>query len=70
MASTAGKLRIIGDPSSAIGTRFMQVAWFTSIDFASKNPATVDRFTRAMREASIYANAHHAETAAFLTKYS
>jgi NitT/TauT family transport system substrate-binding protein len=69
MASTAGKLRIIGDPSSAIGTRFMQVAWFTSNDFAAKNPETVDRFTRAMREASIYANAHHAETAAVLTKF-
>ena len=69
MASGNPKLRIIGDPSSAIGTRFMQVAWFTSNDFAAKNPETIEHFIRAMRESSIYANAHHAEANAVLTKF-
>jgi NitT/TauT family transport system substrate-binding protein len=69
MALTGGKVRVAGDPSSAIGAHFLQVAWFTSTDFAAKNPATVDRFTRAMREASAYANRHHAETAGLLASY-
>jgi NitT/TauT family transport system substrate-binding protein len=69
MALTGGKVRVAGDPSSAIGTHFLQVAWFTSTDFAAKNPAIVERFTRAMREASAYANGHHAETAGLLAGY-
>ena len=63
------KLRLLGDPSSALGTHFMQSTWFTSTDYAAKNPAVIDRFMRAMREASIYVNAHHAETADVLTKF-
>ena len=63
------KIRVIGDPSSALGTHFMQSTWFTSIDFAAKNPDTIDRFMRAMREASTYVNGHHAETADLVTKF-
>jgi len=47
----------------------MQSAWFTSTDFAAKNPETVDRFMRAMREASTYVNGHHPETADLLSKF-
>lgn len=68
-ALAAGKVRSIGDPISGIGGHFMQSAWFTSADFAAKNPDAVDRFIRAMREASTYANAHHAETATMLLKF-
>ena len=51
------KVRVIGDPISGIGGHFMQSAWFTSGDFAAKNPDAIDRFIRAMREASTYVNA-------------
>jgi NitT/TauT family transport system substrate-binding protein len=63
------KVRVIGDPSSALGTHFMQSTWFTSTDFAAKNPATIERFMRAMREASEYVNGHHAETADLVAKF-
>jgi NitT/TauT family transport system substrate-binding protein len=63
------KVRIIGDPSSALGLHFMQSCWFTSADFAAKNPQTIDGFMRVMREASIYVNGHHPETADLLAKF-
>ena len=68
-ALTGGKVRSIGDPISGIGGHFMQSAWFTSADFAVKNPDATDRFIRAMREAATYSNAHHAETAGMLLKF-
>jgi NitT/TauT family transport system substrate-binding protein len=68
-ALAAGKVRSLGDPISGIGGHFMQSAWFTSADFAAKNPEAIDHFIRAMREAATYANAHHAETAGMLLKF-
>jgi NitT/TauT family transport system substrate-binding protein len=64
-----GRVRSIGDPSSGIGSHFVQVAWFTSTDFAAKNPDVIERIMRAMRESSTYANGHHAETAVMLKKF-
>jgi NitT/TauT family transport system substrate-binding protein len=63
------KIRVIGDPSSSLGTHFMQSTWFTSTDFAAKHPDTVEHFMRAMREASAYVNGHHAETADLVAKF-
>jgi len=69
VALADGKVRVLGDPSSAIAPHFMQAAWFTSADFAAANAAAIDGFIRSMREASIYGNSHHAETAALLLSY-
>ncbi len=66
MALDSGKLRALGHPFDAIANRFMQAAWFVTEDFAAKNRGTVERFARVMHEASVYANAHHAETAPML----
>ncbi|MGA2393066.1 MAG: ABC transporter substrate-binding protein [Candidatus Lustribacter sp.] len=63
------KIRIIGDPSSALGAHFMQSTWFASTDFAAKNGPVVERFIRVMREASAYVNGHHAETADLVGKF-
>jgi NitT/TauT family transport system substrate-binding protein len=68
-ALATGKVRSLGDPSSALGLHFMQSAWFTSTDYAAKNPDVIDRFMRAMREASTYVNGHHAETAGLIAKF-
>lgn len=63
------KIRIIGDPSSALGAHFMQSTWFASTDYAAKNAAVIERFIRVMREASTYVNGHHAETADLVGKF-
>jgi NitT/TauT family transport system substrate-binding protein len=69
-AQVAGKLRIIGDPSSALGSHFMQSCWFTTQTYAQKNPDVLDRFMKAMRECSAYVNGHHPETADLLAKFA
>jgi ABC-type nitrate/sulfonate/bicarbonate transport system substrate-binding protein len=68
-ALAGGKVRVLADTNPAIAPHFMQAAWFTSADFAAKNPAAVESFIRVMREASTYANAHHAETASLLLSF-
>jgi ABC-type nitrate/sulfonate/bicarbonate transport system substrate-binding protein len=62
-------VRVIGDPSSALGAHFMQSTWFTSTAYAAQNPDAIDHFMRAMREASTYVNGHHAETADLVAKF-
>ena len=64
-----GKVRVLADPNVAIAPHFMQAAWFTTADFAAKNPAAIESFIRVMREASTYGNSHHAETASLLLSY-
>src|SRR5665213_3982643 len=67
----AGKaVRSVGDPGGAIGTLYLQSAWFTSKAFAEKNPDVVLRFIRAMREAQTYVNGHHPETAGLLAQFT
>ena len=51
-----------GADFDAIAKRFANVAWFTTQDYAAKNPEIVRRFAAVMRDASLYSNAHHAET--------
>ena len=69
-ALATGKVRVLCDPGSALGTHYTQSAWFMSKDYVAKNPDTVDRFIRAMREAATYCNAHHAETVPILAKFT
>jgi NitT/TauT family transport system substrate-binding protein len=68
-AVAGGKVRVLADPNSAVAPRFMQAAWFTSTEFAAKNPAAIEGFIRVMRDASTYCNSHHAETAKLLLSY-
>jgi NitT/TauT family transport system substrate-binding protein len=68
-ALAGGKVRVLADPNVAVAPHFMQAAWFTSADFAAKNPAAIESFIRVMREASTYGNSHHAETASLLLSY-
>lgn len=69
-ALDTGKLRVLGHPFDAIAKRFIQAAFFATSDFVEKNRDVVDRFQRVMRTAAIYANAHHAETAPMLAKFT
>jgi NitT/TauT family transport system substrate-binding protein len=69
VAAADPNVRLLGDPSSALGAHFMQSTWFTSIAYAAQNPDTIAHFMRAIHDASIFVNGHHAETADVLTKF-
>ena len=61
-AVNAGKARILGHSYDAIAKNFMFAAYVAQNDWALKNADTVARFGRAIRDASRYADTHHAET--------
>ena len=59
-AIKGGKARILAKMVDAFGGA-MTTAFFTSVDYATKNRDLVGRFSRAIVEASAYCNTHSAE---------
>jgi NitT/TauT family transport system substrate-binding protein len=69
-ALESGRIRIIGDPVSALGAHHTDSAWFTTVAFTQKDPDAVLRFMQTIREAAVYVNGHHPETAYLLAKFA
>ena len=61
-AVTAGRVRILGKSYEAIAKHFTFAAMAARSEFADKNRALIERFGRAIRDASLYTNAHHSDT--------
>ena len=68
-ALKTGKARILAKMVDALGGA-MTTAFFTSVDFASKNRAAVERFSRAIVEASAYCNTHPAAMTEMMSAYT
>jgi NitT/TauT family transport system substrate-binding protein len=66
----SGKTRSIGRPYTGIASRFLLSAWIASPEFIEKNPEAIRRFGEAIREATRYTNAHHADTLAAISAFS
>jgi len=62
-ALASGKLRAFAPVYSAIARRFLFSAYFTSADWAAKNPETIRKFAAVVKTAGEYTNAHHDEVA-------
>jgi NitT/TauT family transport system substrate-binding protein len=69
-ALATGKTKIIGKSYTAIAKRFLVSAWFGRTDFIAANPDAVRRFARVLHDASVYANAHHDQTAPLLADFT
>jgi NitT/TauT family transport system substrate-binding protein len=54
-ALASKKIRILGKSYDAISKRFMPIGWFTTEDWASKNPDAVRKFAAAINEAAAWA---------------
>ena len=65
----AGKVRIIGKAYDAIGKRLFAAAWFSSDEWAAKNPETIRKFTAAINDASAWAAKNPEAAATVLQKY-
>lgn len=63
-------MRVAADPFTAISPKFLIGAWFTSSGWAKDHPDLVKRFQAAMRETAAWANAHPAQSAKILAKYT
>lgn len=66
----SGQVRVLSNPKEAIAKHFLNSAWFATAEYAAANPDVVGRFARVMREASAYANAHHAETVDLIANFT
>jgi len=64
------KVRILTYPFDAVAKEFLLAAYFCSTDFASKNPDVVERFARALRQATAYTNSHRAQTVDLVSKFT
>jgi NitT/TauT family transport system substrate-binding protein len=60
------KYRVIMSPYDAVAPAFANGVYLATTPYITANAETIERFARTVREASIYANAHHAETALLL----
>jgi NitT/TauT family transport system substrate-binding protein len=62
--------RTLANVYDAIAPRFLVGAFFTTTDWAKANPASVERFARAMADVARWANAHPAQSLEILQKYT
>ena len=62
--------RVLYDIEAAVAPRYLNSAWFTTRDFAQRNPDLVRRFTSAIYAAQKWANANQSDSAVILAKYS
>jgi NitT/TauT family transport system substrate-binding protein len=69
-AMATGNFRSVGAPFDGVAKRWLVAAWSTTLDFVKKNRDTVDRFASVMRTATLYVNAHHAETAPLFAAFA
>ena len=69
LALDSGKVRVLGKSFEAIAPHFLMTGWFSTADYVAKNRDTVERFNRAIAEATAYANAHKAEMIPLLAPF-
>jgi NitT/TauT family transport system substrate-binding protein len=62
-------IRILAPVFDTLSPRFTFSAWFSTTDWVAKHPDVAKKVLAAMREAAVWANAHHAESAVILAKY-
>jgi NitT/TauT family transport system substrate-binding protein len=64
------RFRAIGRCFDAVAPKFMPGGWLASNAWIAAHPVETKAFIGVMRQAAIWANAHHHESAAILAKYS
>lgn len=70
LALHSGKARYLGNIVGAIAPNLIESAWYTTADYAAKNPDVVRRFRHVVETATTYTNAHHAETVDLLAAFT
>lgn len=63
-------VKVLASTYDTIAKSFYIGAWFCPKDWPTKNPDVLRRFTAAVYEVQRWCNAHHDETAVFLSKMS
>jgi NitT/TauT family transport system substrate-binding protein len=69
-AVNGGKVRVLGKSYESIAKHFAFAAIVAQVDYANKNPDVIARFGRAIRDATMYTNTHHADTLALYAAFA
>ena len=70
LSSAGNRVRSIGKAYDAISKTFLLSVWYSTIDWATKNPASVRKFFDAMTQASTWAAANPEKAAVVLEKWT
>jgi NitT/TauT family transport system substrate-binding protein len=62
-------LRTLAVVYDAVAPRFASSVWFSTTGWTAQHADTTRKFAAVMREAAVWANAHHHESAQILAKY-
>ena len=68
-AVATGKAKVLAQPYDAVGTG-MTAGFAAMAPYVSANRDVMERFAKAMHEASVYTNAHQSETVELVAQYS
>ena len=69
-ALQGGKVKMIGTAYASIASHYLFSAWFTTSDWATKNPDLVRRFQDVVQRAAFYTNQHPDATAPIIGQFS
>jgi NitT/TauT family transport system substrate-binding protein len=69
LGTPSDPLRMLAPVFDALAPRFTFSAWFSTKEWVAKNPVLAKKFAAVMKDAAVWANAHHKESAAILAKY-
>ena len=69
-ALQGGKVKMLGTAYAAIASHYLFSAWFTTSDWAAKNPNLVRKFQDVVQRAAAYTNAHPDATAPIIGQFS
>ena len=69
-ALTGGGVKLLPGAFSAIAPHYLFAAWFSTSSWVHDHPDTVRDFSRILAIAATYTNAHHAETAPWVSQFT
>ena len=61
-AMATGDFKVLTDSYSAIASTYLGLGWMTTQAYADAHPEIIAKFSRVIRDAALYVNAHHDET--------
>ena len=66
----SGSVRVLADPDDAIAAHFVNATWVSTSPTIAANAVAIQRFVRAMHEASAYTNDHPKETIDLIASFT
>jgi NitT/TauT family transport system substrate-binding protein len=70
LAMATGTVRYLGNIVGAIAPVLLESAWYATADVVARDADAVARFRRVIEAATVYTNAHHAETVDLLAAFT